>query len=63
MKKWRRREEYTSYYYELRPHQSLDNRSLQGKWTIIDELPGNEEKVVCHQRLGGVLKHYERLAA
>ena len=55
--------EYVDYYNELRPHQSLDNRPLQGKWPTVDEPPDDKEHVVCHQRLGGVLKHFERLAA
>ena len=55
--------EYTDYYNELRPHQSLDNQPLQGKWTLVDDPPVSQEKVVCQQRLGGVLKHYEQLAA
>jgi putative transposase len=55
--------EYVEFYNELRPHQSLDNRPLQGEWSILDDPPDDQEQVVCQKRLGGVLKHYERLAA
>jgi hypothetical protein len=46
------------------PHQGLGNVPIGG------ELPSDEsaddfrmENVVCHERLGGLLKHYERRAA
>ncbi|MEM9354703.1 MAG: integrase core domain-containing protein [Pseudomonadota bacterium] len=55
--------EYELFYNEIRPHQRMENRPLQGEWTAVDEPLGGPEQVVCHQRLGGVLKHYERLAA
>lgn len=55
--------EYSEFYNELRPHQSLENQPLQGKWPAVDEPPDKPEQVVCRQRLGGVLKHYERRAA
>ncbi|MEM9354853.1 MAG: integrase core domain-containing protein, partial [Pseudomonadota bacterium] len=55
--------EYETFYNEQRPHQRKDNRPLQGDWSVVDEPLSNPENVVCHQRLGGVLKHYERLAA
>ena len=55
--------EYVSFYNEVRPHQGLDNRPLQGEWSAVDKSPGKTEQIVCHARLGGVLKHYERLAA
>jgi len=54
---------YLDYYNELRPHQSLDNRPLSGKWSVVDEPLGEDEKIVCHERLGGLLRHYERVAA
>jgi putative transposase len=51
------------YYHEERPHQGLDNLPLTGRvakpppdWTPDD--------VVCHERLGGLLKSYSwKLAA
>jgi len=55
--------EYAEFYNELRPHQRKDNRPLTGAWPVVDEPLSAEETVVCRTRLGGVLKHYERLAA
>lgn len=55
--------EYTEYYNEQRPHQSLDNRPLTGSWKTVDEPIGEDEQVVCKTRLGGVLRQYERKAA
>jgi len=55
--------EYLDYYNSLRPHQSVDNRPLQGNWSNADDPPAEGENVICHQRLGGVLRHYERRAA
>lgn len=55
--------EYLDFYNNLRPHQSLDNRPLQGEWSVANDVPEDEERIVCHERLGGVIKHYERLAA
>ena len=55
--------EYVEYYNEARPHQRKGNRPLQGEWSIVDDPPAEEEMVVCHNRLGGVLKHYEQIAA
>jgi putative transposase len=64
--------EYLAYYHEERPHQSLDNESLnqpakrgrpktkRGK--IDDEIVLLSE-VRCLQRLGGLLKSYSRAAA
>ena len=54
---------YLDYYNEWRPHQSLDNRPLSGKWSVVDEPLGEDEKIVCHEKLGGLLRHYERVAA
>jgi len=49
--------EFLGHYHKERPHQGLGNVPLSG-------LPatGNGE-VVCRERLGGLLKHYERRAA
>ncbi|WP_145060769.1 integrase core domain-containing protein [Adhaeretor mobilis] len=55
--------EYAIFYSESRPHQGKCNRPLTGDWSIVDELLGREEQVVCQTRLGGVLKHYGRQAA
>ena len=55
--------EYVNFYNELRPHQRKDNRPLQGDWSVVNEPLDEPEQVICHQRLGGVLRHYERAAA
>jgi transposase InsO family protein len=51
--------EYMEHYHVERNHQGLDNR-------LIEELPGvvdMNSAVARHERLGGVLNHYERRAA
>ena len=55
--------EYTSFYNQLRPHQRKENRPLTGSWSMTDKPLDEDEQVVCQTRLGGVLKHYERMAA
>ena len=57
--------EYVDYYNynKLRPHQRVDNRPLQGDWSAVDEPLDDPVEVGCNQRLGGVLRHYERIAA
>jgi len=55
--------EYLVHYNELRPHQSLGNRPLTGAWPNGDDPLESEEQIICHERLGGVLRHYERVAA
>jgi putative transposase len=54
---------YTDFYNELRPHQSLDNRPLTGNWAEVDDPLSAKEQIVCHEKLGGLLRHYERIAA
>lgn len=56
-------EEYVRYYNELRPHQRKENKPLLGVWQDSNVSPHNQEQIVCHRRLGGVLKHYEQQAA
>ena len=55
--------EYVDYYQTVRPHQSLENKPLTGDW--LDPTSGEppDGEIVCHSRLGGLLKHYERQAA
>ncbi len=55
--------EYVDYYNQLRPHQRKDNRPLRRDWSLVDEPLDRPEEVVCHQRLGGVLRNYGRVAA
>jgi putative transposase len=55
--------EYIEHYHNDRPHQGLGNRLLGDPRTPGHDSPGNEGEVVCHPRLGGVLRHYERQRA
>jgi putative transposase len=55
---------WLEYYHQFRPHQGLGNRLL------TDPSPSPEsvdviglDEIVCHERLGGLLKHYQRTAA
>lgn len=55
--------EYAAFYNELRPHQRKGNKPLRGVWPEVDDPPSGVEELVCRERLGGVLRHYERKAA
>lgn len=54
---------YLDHYNGRHPHQSLDNRPLSGTWPEVNDPLDSGEIIVCHESLGGVLKHYERRAA
>jgi len=57
-------EEYVAYYHHQRPHQGLDNIPLHSLQLIDEpEQPDDASHIICHSRLGGLLKHYERRAA
>ena len=56
-------EEYVRYYNELRPHSREEDKPLLGVWQDNHDPPAGQEEIVCHERLGGVLKHYDRAAA
>jgi putative transposase len=45
-------------YHEERPHQGLGNELIVPRTTMIDTGP-----ITCRERLGGLLKFYEREAA
>ena len=47
--------EYMEHYHTERPHQGIGNN-------IIAPLPQGNGKIVCHERLGGLLKSYRRAA-
>jgi putative transposase len=49
--------EYVEHYHTERPHQGQKNRLLIGR------SPPNEGEIRCVTRLGGLLKHYHRVAA
>ena len=51
-------QEFVDYYHTQRPHQGIGNVLLTG--VTATESPGG---IVCRERLGGLLKHYERRAA
>lgn len=46
-------DEYVKHYHQERPHQGLENN-------IIEPPPQGGGDIVCHERLGGLLKHYRR---
>lgn len=54
---------YVEHYHVARPHQRKDNKPLVGVWSDLDDPPDKPETVVCRESLGGVLRHYERVAA
>jgi hypothetical protein len=47
--------EYVDHYHHDRAHQGLGNE-------IISPPPQGEGKIICHKRLGGLLKTYRRAA-
>jgi len=56
--------EFVSHYHAERPHQSLGNRPPSGSQpSQALNSPPTSGEVVCRERLGGLLKHYERAAA
>jgi putative transposase len=55
---------WLTHYHKFRPHQGLGNVPIDAD--IPPPAPINEfrlDEVVCHESLGGLLKHYERWAA
>ena len=48
---------YIEHYHEERPHQSLGNAPVDGLGP-----PRSSGTLHCHERLGGILKHYKRSA-
>ena len=50
---------YEAHYHEERNHQGKSNRLLFPLPTVR----GEQDKVQCRERLGGLLKYYERQAA
>jgi putative transposase len=53
--------EYVEHYHTERPHQGLGNRIVIGETppASLDSI----DTLSCRTRLGGVLKHYHRVAA
>ena len=58
------RKQWLAYYHTARPHQGLGNVPI-GKAVPPPDPIGDFclEDVICHESLGGLLKHYERKAA
>jgi putative transposase len=52
---------FETHYHEERNHQGKDNRLLFPVATPA--VHGERDKVQCRERLGGLLKYYERQAA
>ncbi len=55
--------EYTDYYNTLRPHQSKGNVPLTGTGPPPQRPLSDTHQVGCEERLGGLLRHYYRVAA
>ena len=57
-------EQYVEHYHTERPHQGIgiDNALLVARSPPDDNVPAATE-IVCHERLGGLLKSYSRKAA
>ena len=53
--------EYVAHYHTERPHQGLGNRVVTGEPPPAP--PGSNDTALCRTRLGGLLKHYQRIAA
>ena len=49
---------FLQHYHEERPHQGLGNELIAPTTTVIGTGP-----ITCRERLGGVLKFYDREAA
>jgi putative transposase len=50
---------YLDHYHQERNHQGLKNNLIDPAEAVGE----NEGKIVCHQRLGGILRDYHRQAA
>jgi putative transposase len=55
--------EFVRYYHGVRPHQSLENRPPGVEQRPEETVSFDPDSIVCHEALGGLLKHYERRAA
>ena len=56
--------EWLVYYHQFRPHQGLGNIPIFGpNERNRNFIALRREDIVCHEGLGGLLKHYERKAA
>jgi hypothetical protein len=51
--------EFISHYHEERPHQGLGNRRIMERTPE----PPSKGRILCRERIGGLLKSYYRKAA
>jgi len=51
--------EFAIHYHRERPHQGLGNRLIESGDDAVQDIG----EIVCHERLGGLLKFYDRKAA
>jgi putative transposase len=54
--------EYVTHYHQERPHQGRDNVVLMPAFAQVQVTTGGSP-IRCRERLGGLLKYYERAAA
>ena len=55
---------WLDYYHRFRPHQGLGNALLTEASPPRESVDMTAtEHIICHERLGGLLKHYARKAA
>lgn len=54
---------FVEFYNTLRPHQGVENVPLSGTVPEQQTSEVDSDEIVCREWLGGVLKHYERMAA
>jgi transposase InsO family protein len=56
--------EWLDYYHRFRPHQGLGNAPLGLAGRVVEFVDDPcAEEIVCRERLGGVVRYYERPAA
>ena len=55
--------EYVTHYNTERPHQGRANLPLSMREQPAPPGPTDAGSIVCRERLGGLLRHYERRAA
>ena len=53
-------QEFVAHYHEERPHQGLGNRLIVTGKPPPDEAIPSFRQIKCRERLGGLMKHYER---
>ena len=54
--------QFIEHYHAERPHQGISNKLIRPTDPAEDGIP-SVRQIVWHERLGGLLKHFERRAA